>query len=73
MSNVVTPDLNRGERIGLDEAILCDSKSNADLVHILDGAIEDDHSLLLTRLSEVSLERFPVNMTLTLRPASWAH
>ena len=62
MSNVVTPDLNRGERIGLDEAILCDSKSNADLVHILDGAIEDDHSLLLTRLSEESLERFPVNI-----------
>lgn len=62
MSNVVSPDLNRGERIGLDEAILCDSKSDADLVHILDGAIEGDHSLLLTRLSEVSFGRFPVNI-----------
>ena len=62
MSNVVSPDLNRGERIGLDEAILCDSKSDADLVHILDRAIEGDHSLLLTRLSEVSFGRFPVNI-----------
>ena len=62
MTNVVTPDLDRGKRIGLDEAILCDSKSGADLAHILKGAVEEDHPLLLTRLSCESFEGLPENI-----------
>ena len=62
MTNVVTPDLDRGKRTGLDEAILCDSKSGADLAYILKGAVEEDHPLLLTRLSGESFEGLPENI-----------
>jgi len=62
MTNVVTPDLNRSDRIGLDEAVLCDSKSDADLVYILNGAIEGNHSLLLTRLLETSFDKLPIDI-----------
>ena len=62
MTNVVTPDLNRGDRIGIDEAVLCDSKSVADLIFILEGAIERNDSLLLTRLFETSFGKFPADI-----------
>ena len=62
MTNVVTPDLNRGDRIGIDEAVLCDSKSDADLIYILKGAIEGNHSLLLTRLFETSFDKLPIDI-----------
>ena len=35
MTNVVTPDLNRGDRIGIDEAVLCDSKSDKEKEQII--------------------------------------
>ncbi|MBM3394365.1 MAG: nickel pincer cofactor biosynthesis protein LarB [Betaproteobacteria bacterium] len=43
-------DLTRGERIGLDEAILCEGKSIAHLDRILDEAAEKNARFLLTRL-----------------------
>jgi NCAIR mutase (PurE)-related protein len=49
-------DLARGERIGLDEAILCAGKSLAHLNHILDEAAEKGVRLLLTRLGESQFE-----------------
>lgn len=44
-------DLNRGSRIGLDEAILCEGKSLAHLTHILDQASARGARFLLTRLN----------------------
>ncbi|SVD31842.1 uncharacterized protein METZ01_LOCUS384696, partial [marine metagenome] len=54
--------MNRGDRIGIDEAVLCDSKSDKDLIYILEGAIERNYSLLLTRLFEASFDRLPVDI-----------
>ena len=59
MTNVVTPDVARGARIGIDEAILCDSKSNSDLLYIVQKNIDEGRSVLLTRLSKSSLDKFP--------------
>ncbi len=44
-------DLKRHERIGLDEAILCQGKSVEQLTHILAEARAVSHPLLLTRLA----------------------
>ncbi len=48
-------DFARRARLGLDEAILCAGKSDAQLAHILDQGAARDASLLLTRLEA---ERF---------------
>ncbi len=45
-------DFGRQARIGLDEAILCESKSPAQISHILDEAASQERRLLLTRLPE---------------------
>jgi hypothetical protein len=49
-------DYQRRERIGFDEAIFCDGKSNDQLARILDEAREKDVSLLLTRFSASACE-----------------
>ena len=59
MSNVYTPDLNRGERIGLEEAIFCEGKSSKDLLTILSDYHGNNTSCLLTRLSVSKFESLP--------------
>lgn len=44
-------DFERGRRIGLDEAVLCEGKSSGQLNDILNEAAEHGVSFLLTRLS----------------------
>ena len=45
-------DVGRRARIGLDEAILCETKTPAQLSHILDEAAGGGRTMLLTRLSD---------------------
>lgn len=52
VSREVLLDAQRRARIGLDEAILCETKTPAQLSHILDEATAADRSMFLTRLSE---------------------
>ena len=59
MSNVYTPDLNRGDRIGLEEAIFCEGKSSKDLLTILSDYHGNNTSCLLTRLSVSKFESLP--------------
>ena len=49
-------DYQRRQRIGFDEAIFCDGKSNDQITRILDEAGEKDVSLLLTRISANTCE-----------------
>jgi len=52
VSREVLLDAGRRARIGLDEAILCETKTPAQLSHILDEATAANRSMFLTRLSE---------------------
>ena len=52
VSREVLLDIGRRARIGLDEAILCETKTPAQLSHILDEATTANRSMFLTRLSE---------------------
>jgi hypothetical protein len=54
----VRPDVGRGERVGLDEAILCAGKSVSQIDAILGEARERGARLLLTRLSTEQLNDF---------------
>jgi NCAIR mutase (PurE)-related protein len=51
----VRPDIGRGERVGLDEAIFCAGKSVGQLEAILNDARERGARLLLTRLAAEQL------------------
>ena len=52
----VRPDLSRGERVGLDEAIYCAGKSVTQIESILSGARARGARLLLTRLGSEQLQ-----------------
>lgn len=52
----VTLDFQRSERIGFDEAILCQGKTVEHLTEILAKAREKNARFLLTRLSQAQLE-----------------
>ena len=54
-----TPDLRRRERLGLAEAVLCESKSAAQIAAILADATTRDMALLLTRLDAGKLADLP--------------
>jgi NCAIR mutase (PurE)-related protein len=56
VSREVLLDTERRARIGLDEAILCETKTLAQLSHILDEAAAADRSLFLTRLSDQQVQ-----------------
>lgn len=56
-------DFKRGERIGLDEAVLCSGKSVGQIATILEQAQARATGLLLTRLSEEKLAGLPANLT----------
>ena len=55
-SSEVTLDFQRAERIGFDEAILCQGKTVAHLAEILAKAREKHARFLFTRLSQAQLE-----------------
>ena len=48
--NDIVFDFGRAERIGLDEAVFCQMKSPPQIDAIMDGALQKDAGLLLTRL-----------------------
>ncbi len=55
-TNEVMLDFQRGERIGFDEAILCQGKTTEHLTEILATARANSARFLLTRLSQEALE-----------------
>lgn len=55
----IQPDHRRRERVGLDEAILCEAKTVAQIRMILDDACTGHHNLLLTRLQADQFEALP--------------
>lgn len=55
-TNEVMLDFQRGERIGFDEAILCQGKTTEHLTEILATARANSARFLLTRLSQTQLE-----------------
>ena len=57
--NDIKLDLERRERLGFDEAILCAPKSAAHLTQILDQAAQGGLRLLLTRLSDSQFNELP--------------
>jgi NCAIR mutase (PurE)-related protein len=59
MGEDVNLDLRRRERVGLDEAVLCESKSAAQVVAICEEAREGGFPLLLTRLDPEKADAFP--------------
>ena len=52
-------DLERRARIGIEEAVLCESKTVAQLADILSRAEEAERSLLLTRLDAAQRDALP--------------
>ena len=55
----ITLDLERRARIGIEEAVLCESKTAAQLADILARADEAGRSLLLTRLDASQRDALP--------------
>jgi NCAIR mutase (PurE)-related protein len=56
-------DSDRESRTGIAEAILCDGKSNEDLIRISQYHIDQNHSILLTRLSASQWNCLPLHLT----------
>ncbi|CEG08646.1 AIR carboxylase [Afipia felis] len=59
LSVQVKLDFQRRERIGFDEAVLCEWKSVEQIAYILQTAIETKNPLLLTRLTDIKLAALP--------------
>jgi hypothetical protein len=59
LSDQVKLDFERRERIGFDEAVLCEWKSVEQISYILQTAQEAKRPLLLTRLTDVKLTGLP--------------
>ena len=57
--NAITLDLERRARIGIEEAVLCESKTPEQLAEILRRADEAGRSLLLTRLDAAHRDTLP--------------
>lgn len=60
-SNEVNLDLQRAQRIGIDEAIFCQGKTAEHLTEIIAKARAVAHPLLLTRLAPAHFEALPAN------------
>ena len=58
-STAITLDLERRARIGIEEAVLCESKTAEQLTDILARAEEAERSLLLTRLDAAQRDALP--------------
>jgi hypothetical protein len=59
MKGEIKLDFERGERIGLEEAIFCEGKTPDQIAAILDEAASYGSRLLLTRLSREKLDALP--------------
>lgn len=59
LSDQVKLDFQRRERIGFDEAVLCEWKSVEQIAYILQTASEMKNPLLLTRLTDIKLAALP--------------
>ena len=59
LSDQVKLDFQRRERIGFDEAVLCEWKSVEQIAYILQTASETKNPLLLTRLTDIKLAALP--------------
>jgi len=59
LSDQVKLDFQRRERIGFDEAVLCEWKSIEQIAYILQTAAEAKRPLLLTRLTDVKFAALP--------------
>lgn len=62
----VRPDLSRGERVGLDEAIFCAGKSTGQIEHIVHDARARQAGLLLTRLGAEQLREMSADVRAAL-------
>ena len=62
----VRPDLSRGERVGLDEAIFCSGKNAGQIEAILGEAHRRGARLLLTRLSAEQVNEFSAGVRAAL-------
>lgn len=58
----ITPDTQRRERLGFDEAIFCAGKSVDQIGRILEGAREQGDPLLLTRLKPAQFSRLSAEL-----------
>ena len=58
-SDAITLDLERRARIGIEEAVLCEGKTCAQVAEILRRADEAERSLLLTRLDAAQRDALP--------------
>jgi pyridinium-3,5-biscarboxylic acid mononucleotide synthase len=59
MTDEIKLDFQRPERVGVDEAILCAGKSDAQLQTIMERILERDARCLMTRLEADVFARFP--------------
>ena len=62
LSGDIKLDLERRERLGFDEAILCAGKTQPHLAEILDTASEEGRGLLLTRLDPAQRHALPARL-----------
>jgi NCAIR mutase (PurE)-related protein len=53
-------DLERAARIGLPEAVLCEPKSTAHLISILETLRDTKRRMLFTRLSQAAFDALPI-------------
>jgi NCAIR mutase (PurE)-related protein len=58
----VTFDRNRANRIGIEEAVLCEPKSDAQITAILQDAAKEGRRLLMTRLSPDQYAALPQDL-----------
>ncbi|KMT63752.1 nickel pincer cofactor biosynthesis protein LarB [Catenovulum maritimum] len=52
-------DINRADRTGVPEAVLCSSKSVQQIVEIIDLSITESRRILLTRLAKEKFDQIP--------------
>lgn len=55
-------DLDRGRRLGIDEAVLAEPKSVGQIITILERASSADRSMLLTRLTAEQFDALPEHL-----------
>lgn len=66
-SEDVVFDVERGRRIGLDEAVFSAGKSTAQIASIIDDALTEGRPLLLTRLSPAQRASLPESQRAAMR------
>lgn len=69
----VTFDRNRGARIGLEEAVLCEHKSNPQIDAILRDAVTEGRRMLMTRLSSNQHAELPEDLRAAVEYCALSH